>query len=77
MKNTETRKTKMYYKLFINHYSLFIEPHVSEAFLVEMRRIELLSESFSPRLSTSVVIDLYSLGAAPNNRLYASVVPDV
>ncbi len=77
MKNTETRKRMLYYKLFIIQYSLFIEPHVSEAFLVEMRRIELLSENSSSRLSTSVVIDFYFLGAAPNNRLYASVVPDV
>ncbi len=45
--------------------------------MVEMRRIELLSENLFPRISTSVVIDLNSLGAAPNNKLYASVVPDV
>ncbi len=77
MKNTETRKRMLYYKLFIIQYSLFIEPHVSEAFLVEMGGIGPPSENSSSRLSTSVVIDFYSLGAAPNNRLYASVVPDV
>ena len=33
MNNTETPERRIYYKLFIIHYSLFIEPHVSEVFL--------------------------------------------
>ena len=45
--------------------------------MVEMRRIELLSESLLPRFSTSVVIALQSLGVTPNNKLRALVVPDV
>ena len=45
------------FTLFIIRYSLLIEPlRVSRgAFLVEMRRVELLSESPSKRISTSLV----------------------
>ena len=46
------------YKLFVFLYSLFVEPHVSEAFLVEMAGIEPASENSSTRFSPSAVIVL-------------------
>ena len=56
MNNTpETPQRYICYKLFVFLYSLFVEPHVSEAFLVEMRGIEPLSERCLPRVSPSAV----------------------
>ena len=49
MNNTpETPQRYICYKLFVFLYSLFVEPHVSEAFLVEMAGVEPASERCSP-----------------------------
>ena len=56
MNNTpETSQRYICYKLFVFLYSLFVEPHVSEAFLVEVRGVEPLSEKCLQRLSPSAV----------------------
>ena len=47
------------------------------SYLVEVRRIELLSEGLFPWLSTSVVCILKSLTSPPANRLWCLVVPTV
>ena len=43
MNNTETPQRFIYSKLFTIHYSLFIEPYVSMAFLELMRVFEPLT----------------------------------
>ena len=56
MNNTpETPQRYICYKLFVFLYSLFIEPCVSMAFLVEMTGIEPVSEKNSPGFSPSAV----------------------
>ena len=51
------------------------DTNVSRLFLVEARRIELLSENHSPQLSTGVVVVLVFRTHTPNNGIICAAAP--